>query len=150
MQPVHPIRRAICAVILGSSLGLAAGALPTASTASTLPVTSTAGALRQSVYTALVGTWLGRGLGDGGGCGKEYGQFTFFRNLAYAYTSNSQDCGGITNAGYYRVRNGVLWIHWTRCNYPCAAGTASARFAFLGANTFELIDQGGTYVYNRQ
>ena len=141
MQPVRSMRRATCALALGSSLWLVGG---------TLPTTYAAPALRQSVYAVLVGTWLGPGLGDGGGCGAEYGQFTFFRNQEYAYTSNSQDCGGITNAGYYRIRNGVIALHWTECNYPCASGTASARFAFLGRNAFELADQGGTYVYDRQ
>jgi hypothetical protein len=113
-------------------------------------ITYAAGTLRLSAYALLVGTWLGPGLGDGGGRGTEYGQFTFFRNLEYSYTSNSEDCGGFTNAGYYRIRNGVITIHWTECNFPCAAGTASVRFAFLGGNAFELADQGGTYVYYRQ
>jgi hypothetical protein len=128
-------------VILGSTLGLAAP---------TLHITYAAPAPRLSVYAVLVGTWLGPGLGDASGCGTEYGQFTFFSDLEYAYTSNSELCGGFTNAGSYRARRGVITLHWTECNFPCAPGTASARFAFLGANAFELADQGGTYVYYRQ
>jgi hypothetical protein len=106
--------------------------------------------MRQSIYAALIGTWLGPGLADTGGCGTEYGQFTFFRNQQYAYTSNSQDCGGFTNVGYYRIQNGVLTIHWTRCNFPCAPGTASVRFSFLTYNAFELLDLGRAYTYYRQ
>ncbi len=151
MYPVRALRsfrRAICVVALGSGLWLVAA--PTA--------THAAPVLRRSVYAVLAGTWLGRGLGDAGGCGEEYGQFTFFRNGEYAYTENSWNgaeeygsgCGGITNAGYYRVSNGVIVIHWVECNFPCAPGTASARFAFLGTNAFELADQGGTYIYYRQ
>jgi hypothetical protein len=119
---------------------------------------SAASALQVNVYAFLAGTWLGPGLGDTGRCGAEYGQFTFFRNGTYAYTSNTYNetnddgvgCGGITNAGYFRVGRGVITLHWIRCNYPCAAGMASARFAFLGANAFALTDQGGEYVYYRQ
>lgn len=150
MQPILSIQRATCAVVLGSIIGLATGAL--------LPAHA-APAPRTSVYAVLVGTWLGPALGDTGACGTEYGQFTFFRNAEYAYTANSDynfdapypyTCGGITNAGFYRVRNGILSIHWTECNYPCQTGTASARFAFLGRNAFELADGGGMYVYYRQ
>ena len=154
MQPVRFMRRVTCALVLGSTLGLTIGALP---------ITHAAPAQRQSVYAVLVGTWLGSALGDTGQCGAESGQFTFFRNGEYAYTENSDyiynpptypynpyTCGGITNAGYYRIRNGAIFIHWTECNYPCAAGTASAGFAFLGRNAFELVDGTRTYVYYRQ
>lgn len=105
---------------------------------------------RQNVYTMLAGTWLGEALGDGGGCNGEYGQFTFFRNGEYAYTSNSNACGGFTNAGYFRVHNGILTLHWVECNYPCSPGTASTGFAFRGVNAFDLFDAGRTYEYYRQ
>ena len=108
-----------------------------------------AGAQR-NVYAVLTGTWLGPGIGDAGNCGTEYGQFTFFRNAEYDYTSNSELCGGFTNAGYYRVQNGVITLHWVECNYPCAAGTVSARFTFVGLNAFEISDPGRTYEYYRQ
>ncbi len=153
MHPVlsiRPMRHALCAVILGGSLALAAPALHPAYAAGALHSASAAPAQRLNVYAVLAGTWLGPGLGDAGGCGEEYGQFTLFRNGEYAYTSNSQDCGGFTNAGYYRVRTGVLSLHWVECNYPCPPGTASARFAFFGANAFELVDGGRAYIYYRQ
>lgn len=105
---------------------------------------------RWTAYAALVGTWLGPGLGDAGHCGAEYGQFTFFADREYAYTANSRDCAGFTVAGYYGIRNGLVSFHWTRCSFPCAPGTASSRFAFIGANAFRLADQGGSYTYYRQ
>lgn len=107
-------------------------------------------AMRLSVYAALVGTWLGPGIGDTGGCGKEYGQYTFFRNQEFAYTSNSEDCGGFTLAGYYWIHNRVIYLHWTECNYPCTPTTVPAGFVFLGSNAFEIYDQYRTYVYYRQ
>lgn len=108
---------------------------------------------------SMVGTWLGNALGDTGKCGKEYGQFTFFANGQYSYTENSDynfnvrypyTCGGITNAGYFSIRSGVLTLHWVRCNYPCTAGTASAYFRLISANAFELYDSGRVYMYYRQ
>lgn len=124
-----------------------------------------AASARETIAQALVGTWLGPALGDSGECGVEYGQFTFFRNQEYSYTMNSDyqeirnpqgqitrinDCGGITNAGYYAAQRGVLTIRWLRCNYPCSPGAASVRFTFLNINTFEIADQGGVYIYYRQ
>ncbi len=103
-----------------------------------------------SVYSRLIGTWLGPGLGDAGGCGKEYGQFTFFANQGYSYTENSELCGGITNAGNYWIQNGSMFLHWTQCNYPCSPGTSSSRFGFIAANAFELCDTSGCYDYYRQ
>jgi hypothetical protein len=107
-------------------------------------------AMRTSVYAALAGTWLGPGIGDSGGCGQEYGQFTFFRNQEFAYTSNSADCGGFTLAGNYWIQNRVIYLHWTECNYPCSPNTVPARFAFISYSAFELADQYRTYVYYRQ
>lgn len=129
--------------VIGGALMLWAGAAPLAAHAAPT-------AVRQNIYAVLVGTWLGPGLGDAGNCGTEYGQFTFFRNGEYAYTSNSELCGGFTNAGYYRVGRGLIVLHWTECNYPCSAGTASAGFALVGRNAFQLEDGTRTYLYYRQ
>jgi hypothetical protein len=113
---------------------------------------------------SLIGVWLDNAIGvDPRQCGQAYGQFTFFRNGEYAYTENSEyydiplpsvqgsfTRGGITNAGYYALRNGVLYLHWVECNFPCAPGTASARIAFINAHAFEILDAGQAYDYYRQ
>lgn len=104
---------------------------------------------------SLAGTWLGNAITGPGACGRQYGQFTFFRNGEYAYTQNSEvqgdvTCGGFTNAGYYGLRYGVLTLHWVECNFPCAPGTVSARIAFINANAFEILDAGQAFYYYRQ
>jgi hypothetical protein len=135
-----------------------AGPAPPASSPN--PQSSTA------IEAALVGSWLGPGLGDTGRCGAEYGQFTFFQNQDYSYTENTDyiqptaipsmtpgtgsSCGGITNAGTYWIANSVLYLHWTTCNFPCQPGTASAAFRFIDSADFQLQDGARTEIYHRQ
>jgi hypothetical protein len=141
----------------GASLAASPGTAPQATIAQAK--LAAAAPASQSIYTFLIGTWLGPALADTGGCAAEYAEWTFFRNAEYSYTQNADygyiggkfyDCGGFTNAGSYRVANGVISLHWVRCNFPCAPGTVTARLRLLGRNAIELIDQTRVYEYYRQ
>jgi hypothetical protein len=120
-----------------------------------------------TVTQALVGTWLGSAIGDTGQCGAEYGQWTFFQNHEYSYTMNSDyleirnpqgqitrinNCGGITNAGYYAVRGNAIIFYAHELNYPYANFTLTAQYRFYNINTLIIYDPyaGRTYVYYRQ
>jgi hypothetical protein len=111
--------------------------------------TAHAASSQQSVYTFLRGTWLGRGLGDAGGCGTEYGQYTFFTNQEFSYTTNSEDCAAFTLAGYYRIQNGIFTEEWVVCSFACRPGYASSRFAIITHSAIEFSDSGGAYLYHR-
>jgi hypothetical protein len=93
-----------------------------------------------TVAQALIGTWLGPAIADTGRCGQEYGQWTFFQNHEYSYTMNSDyqetwdpqrqttrinDCGGITNAGYFAVRGSTLIFYGRELTYPYARFTVA-------------------------
>jgi hypothetical protein len=117
-----------------------------------------------TVAQALVGTWLGPAIADTGRCGLEYGQWTFFQNHEYSYTMNSDyqeimnpqgqitrinDCGGITNAGYYVVRGNFIIFFGRELTYPYARFTVSAGFRFYNINTL-IIFADRAYIYHRQ
>lgn len=142
------LRRVIATVVGVAGMILLLGASTPA--VGLLGQTAHAAASQQNVYTFLKGTWLGRGLGDSGGCGTEYGQYTFFTNQEFSYTTNSEDCAAFTVAGYYRVQNGIFTEEWVRCSFACRPGSASARFAILTNSAIEFSDSGGTYLYHRQ